>query len=100
MKPGGKLTEAIGFGVWLLAAGNIMVYTVQCFKATYSAPPLSIWQKGAGQKPGQGSGSPNGRVTPEKEKGKNEGGEGLGEALLSPTGPNPLLNPLAPLQWA
>jgi hypothetical protein len=97
MKPGGKLTEAIGFGIFALAAGNIMVYTVQCFKATYERPPLSVWQKGAGEKPTPGSESPGGKGN---EKGKGGGGEGLAEELLvDPTGPNPLLNPLAPLQW-
>jgi hypothetical protein len=76
MKPGGKVTEAIGFTVFALAAGNIMVYTVQVFKATYTRPPLSLWQKGAGTKPGT-KGSP----VPEKEKGKSEG-PGLGGEIL------------------
>ena len=74
MKPGGKVTEAIGFGVFVLAAGNIMVYTVQSFKATYTRPPLSMWQKGAGEK-----GSPS---KPEKKKEKGSEGPGLGGDIL------------------
>lgn len=84
MKPGGKLTEALGLAVFALAAGNIMVYTVQSFKATYTRPPLSTWQKGAGQKPGENSTSPNGENKAEekaKEKKESKGG-GAGETLL------------------
>lgn len=83
MKPGGKLTEALGLAVFALAAGNIMVYTVQSFKATYTRPPLSTWQKGAGEQPGKNSTSPNGESkAEEKKKQKKEGGGGIPEALL------------------
>lgn len=46
MKPGGKLAEIAALGVWSLAAGNIIVYTVKTFKATFNPPPLSVWQGG------------------------------------------------------
>jgi hypothetical protein len=75
MKPGGKVSEAIGLGVFALAAGNIAIFTVQSFKATYKRPPLSLWQTGAGEKPGKNSGTPNGEKKKKKESLLEKGGK-------------------------
>jgi hypothetical protein len=77
MKPGGQLKDIAGGIVFVLAAGNVFVYTVKTFKTTYTRPPLGVWQKGAGETPSKGSGQaePDG-------KGNNGDGGGLGKSLL------------------
>jgi hypothetical protein len=74
MKAGGKLTEILGAGIFALATGNIAVYTVRCFKETYSRPPLRVWQEGAGEKPNEKNQTPQQRKEAEQLK-KKEGGE-------------------------
>jgi hypothetical protein len=81
MKPGGKLTEIVGAGIWLLAAGNIMVYTVQCFKATYESPPLTVWQGTAG-----GAGKKTTTKPGTKPNAKPKAKRSLLEKLINPLG--------------
>jgi hypothetical protein len=90
--PSGPIREIGTAMLWTAAAGNVLVYTVKVFKASYTRPPLGTWQKGAGETPTKGS-----EKGPE-EKGSKGGGESLGETLVNPLGPNPLVDPLAPFK--
>lgn len=94
MKPGGQFKEIVGGLVFVLAAGNVFVYTVKTFKTTYTRPPLSTWQKGAGEKPSKGSSEPEGK----KKKGESDGGALLKawEALPIPGIKGGFLGPVLP----
>jgi hypothetical protein len=72
MKPGGLLRDLVGAAVFAAAAGNIFVYTVKAYRATYHSPPLKAWQTGGGLLSGEGPGT----------EGKKKGGQSLPEKLL------------------
>lgn len=77
MRPTGILGEVVTGLLFLAAGGNVFVYTVKSYRATFNSPPLKAWQTGGGLLSGpQGEG---------ESKGKGKG-ESLPEELLNGAG--------------